>query len=431
MGADRLIYIRTDGNSKIAAGHLVRCLSIAQNCLKIGIPVCFLLSDEESLQLLNGFLTDDLKQNPGLSVQILKTAKYDDLERELPEVLALLSAPYTSTPSHLFSDAPSTPFSSITCSADASPAVSSGRKDKNICSKGYVYLLDSYFVTKKYLTTINSAAKVAYLDDLQLFDYPVDLIINYDVIPDTVMPSYRTAYSKVGKALLGAAYTPLRSQFENKAVTVKEKVTDILITTGGSDPYHFCVEFVQEFSEQFSCPSTSAASTALRNITTASDEHVTEIPTLHIVIGSLSKDKENLHALAKEYPFIKLHEKVMDMAALMSVCDLAISAAGTTLYELCALGVPTVSFTMADNQLVAAKAFDEAGAIPCAGDIRKEKDPMMDRIFDFLIQMRDEIPDKTGSLSSGYKHRFCAHETMHRLVDGNGAMRIAKELAIL
>ena len=33
MGTDSIIYIRADGNSKIATGHLVRCLSIAQELL--------------------------------------------------------------------------------------------------------------------------------------------------------------------------------------------------------------------------------------------------------------------------------------------------------------------------------------------------------------------------------------------------------------
>ncbi|MBQ8598434.1 MAG: hypothetical protein IJ409_11665, partial [Lachnospiraceae bacterium] len=188
MGADRLIYIRTDGNSKIAAGHLVRCLSIAQNCLKIGMSVCFLLSDEESRNLLDGFMTEDLKQNPNLSVQILKTAKYDDPEKELPEVLALLAAEGT------------TALSPAACPPSLCPS-------KDFPHKRNIFLLDSYFVTEKYLTEIGSVAKIAYLDDLQLFDYPVDLIINYDVIPDAVMPSYEAAYSKAGKALLGAAYT--------------------------------------------------------------------------------------------------------------------------------------------------------------------------------------------------------------------------------
>ncbi|MBQ8878073.1 MAG: hypothetical protein IJ029_05040, partial [Lachnospiraceae bacterium] len=148
-----------------------------------------------------------------------------------------------------------------------------------------------------------------------------------------------------------------------------------------------------------------------------------------------------LYALAKEYSFIKPYENITDMAALMSTCDLAVSAAGTTLYELCALGVPAISFTMADNQLVAAKAFDEAGAIPCAGDIRREKAQVMNKVFDFIQQMTAhntslitentiaEPPSATPTES--YQRRLQAHQVMHRLVDGGGASRIANELAQL
>lgn len=394
MGADRLIYIRTDGNSKIAAGHLVRCLSIARNCLKAGMSVCFLLSDEESRTLLDGFMTEDLKKNQQLSVKVLETAEYDNLENELPEILALLADSISSVPH-----------------GDAN----------HVCNKKHVYLLDSYFVTESYLSALRPVAPIAYLDDLQLFDYPVDLLINYDVIPDAAMPSYKAAYTKAGKTLLGAAYTPLRSQFENKAITVRETASDILITTGGSDPYHFCMEFIREFTKHFSGDPS---------------ETIAHIPNLHIVIGRLNEDKESLYALGKEYPFINLYENVTDMAALMSTCDLAVSAAGTTLYELCSLGIPTISFTMADNQLISAKAFDVAGAIPCAGDIRENKEQVMMKVFDFIRHMSKDTdtlsagptPDKH---SASYERRLDAHQFMRNLVDGGGAMRIAEELAQL
>ncbi|MCR5796546.1 MAG: hypothetical protein K6G63_01315 [Eubacterium sp.] len=39
----------------------------------------------------------------------------------------------------------------------------------------------------------------------------------------------------------------------------------------------------------------------------------------------------------------------------MQKCDIAISAAGSTLYELCACGVPTITYTTADNQIKAEK----------------------------------------------------------------------------
>lgn len=362
MGTDRLVYIRTDGNSCIATGHLVRCLSIADACLLRGMKVCFLVSDKESKELLQNF--DPLHRFP---VQILETADYHNPERELPEVLALLNGLHR---------------------ADAA-------------GRHIVYFLDSYFVTEKYLSDINAATPVAYLDDLKLFDYPVDLVINYDVIQEAFLPDYRKCYQRAKKTLLGAAYTPLRSQFADRKPGFRDQVSDILITTGGSDPFHFCLKLANTLLEKPSdCPTPSF--------------------NLQIVVGRLNKDKEALCRLSEHFPSVTLHENVSDMASLMESCDLAVSAAGTTLYELCAAGTPAVSFTMADNQLTAAKAFADAGAIPCAGDIRLSCESVLDSVIDFVTDMSENLGQRKS-----------AQDNMRRLVDGQGALRIADALSKL
>ena len=355
MGTDRLVYFRTDGNSNIATGHLVRCLSIADACFSLGMKVCFLVSDQESKALLQSF--DPACRFP---VRILETAVYDDPERELPELTVVLS----------YSDA-------------------------RVTHDDILLFLDSYFVTEHYLSTVRAVAKVAYLDDLQLFDYPVDLLINYDVIPESRSATYQAAYQNAARTLLGASYTPLRAQFTDLQPYCRDRVSNILVTTGGSDPYHFCLKLIEVFRE-------------------SSSLHLCQ---LHIVVGRLSEDKDRLYKLADELPFLQLHENVSDMASLMTSCDLAVSAAGTTLYELCAAGVPSMSFCLADNQLTAAKTFEEAGIIPCAGDIRYSCDEALDRIMDFVTYM-----------SENFQKRKAAHETMRQLVDGKGAMRIAKAL---
>lgn len=355
MGTDRLVYFRTDGNSHIATGHLVRCLSIADACFSLGMKVCFLVSDQESKALLQSF--DPACRFP---VRILETAVYDDPERELPELTVVLSD-----------------------------------SDARVTHDDILLFLDSYFVTEHYLSAVRAVAKVAYLDDLQLFDYPVDLLINYDVIPESRSATYQAAYQNAARTLLGASYTPLRAQFTNLQPYCRDRVSNILVTTGGSDPYHFCLRLIAAFREN-------------------SFLHLCQ---LHVVVGRLNEDKDKLYKLADELPFLQLHENVSDMASLMASCDLAVSAAGTTLYELCAAGVPSMSFCLADNQLTAAKAFDEAGIIPCAGDIRCNCDEVLGNVMNFVTYM-----------SENSKKRKAALETMRQLVDGKGAVRIAEAL---
>lgn len=377
MGCNQLVIIRTDANSNISSGHLMRCLSIADACQRLGMKVWFLVSDKESDSFVSSMLGNLPIASTGISQcetacrhLILPNADYRDLEQELSVL------PHT--------------------------------LKKMVAQEGYsydttVFLLDSYFVTPKYFKSLKEVIKTAYIDDLQLFDYPVDLVINYDVIPPDKLSVYEAAYRQSGMHLLGSSYTPLRQQFQNIDYCVRNEVNDILVTTGGSDPYRICMEIVQRFA--------SGNHSAMHKIKN------TPLLTLHIIVGKYNEDREVLLELAKQLPFLQLHENVTDMAALMSCCDLAISASGTTLYELCAVGVPTISFTMADNQLTVADAFAEAGAIPCAGDVRTQKDQVISGILTFMTEMSENI-DKRRS----------AHDAMSRLVDSNGAMRIAKVL---
>lgn len=384
MGTHRLIYIRTDGNAKIASGHLVRCFSVALACRKLGMEVHFLVSDSESCLLLAQLMGSDTD----FSITQLETASYDSLEQELPEVLSILS-------SHNFDS-----------------SLPSGRTSSG--ARKPVFLLDSYYVTEHYLLSLWSYAQTAYLDDLRLFDYPADLVINYDVIPEDQMASYKTSYANAGQLLLGASYAPLRSQFQNRQTHLREKASDILVTTGGSDPLHFCLRLVSQIADLLQ---TSNSSCAQNHMLCAGKN-------FHIVIGKMNEDKENLYRLAKELPFLTLHENVQDMADLMSKCDLAVSAAGTTLYELCALGIPTISFIISDNQLDCAGAFDRANAIPCAGDLRVSADEVFQKIFQFI--------EDTAALSGdSCAKRKAMHHRMTGLVDGNGAARIAHALFCL
>lgn len=371
METDRSVFIRTDGNAQIASGHLMRCISIANACRKLGMEVHFLVSDKESVSLFSKKLSADFP------ITCLRSAAYDHLEQELPELLALL--------------------------ADHE-------------SQKKIFLLDSYYATERYLTSVRTLAQTVYIDDLMLFNYPVDLLINYDVIPSRNMDFYRSAYTNAQKTLLGAAYAPLRDQFQNRKMPLRNQVKNVLITTGGSDPFHFCLSFLHFLKGTAFLKASKSGSTR--------DDII-----FHILVGSLNTDRDALFSLAKASPFIKLYENVTDMASLMESCDLAVSAAGTTLYELCALGVPAISYTMADNQLTAAAAFAETDIIPCSGDIRVSMNNVLENILLFLTQMSKSVTsDSAKTTAISYEKRKLAHKTMCSFIDGNGSTKIAKAI---
>lgn len=348
---DSTIYIRTDGNTHIATGHLMRCLSIARALQKYAaksqtLTIQFLVSDSESRQLLEHFFEIPCE----FPVTILKTASYLHPEQELEELLLL--------------------------GASSRPLL----------------LIDSYFVTSCYLQQLKTGFTTIYLDDLRLFDYPVDVVINYDLLTASSRRDYEHFYRSAGKKLLGGAYAPLRPQFwEASGSSRKDDHHHILIASGGSDPYHTTLHLVSHLLASFS-----------------------EGYCFDVLVGALNPDREALQVLS-ENPSVLLHEGVSKMAALMASCDLAISAAGTTLYELCAIGIPTASFILADNQCASARSFEECGMIPCLGDVREHEADVLKKATAWVASN----PPSIRSLSK------------ENPIDGTGALRIARELLSL
>ena len=347
------IWIRTDGNDQIATGHLMRCLSIARACANLGKSVCFLVADAQSESLLRERLISPSE----FQIQCLHS-DYQDMNHELPALRGIMQR------SHAV--------------AEPSP-----RKNNSWI------LVDSYYVTPSYLEALKEWGHVAYLDDLVSFPYPVDCIINYD-ISDNEKPD---CYHMANRCLLGVAYTPLRMQFQNVSYAVRQDVKHIMISTGGTDPFQ-------------------AAGKILERMMTKSADYE-----YHIVTSRLNPCLDKLTNLSSQHPNIHIYENVQDMARLMAQCDLAVSAGGTTLYELCAVGVPTISFAMTDNQLSAVQTFSSMNIIPYAGDIRTDIDGVLDAVCCFLNERK-----------SSYSERLTASDKMRSFVDGHGAARIAKAL---
>ena len=104
------------------------------------------------------------------------------------------------------------------------------------------------------------------------------------------------------------------------------------------------------------------------------------------------------------------------MAELMSKCDIAISAAGSTLYELCATQTPTLTYVLADNQILGAKGFNEHSIGIYIGDYRYKADFIQALFYELdVLAANENLRKKLAS-------------NMKEIVDGNGAVRILKEV---
>lgn len=272
-------------------------------------------------------------------------------------------------------------------------------------------IIDSYYVTEEYFYRIKAkGGKLIYIDDMLAFPYPVDILINYGV--NSCESDYRSLYKGMEESLpvcfLGPKYVPLRNMFQGvKKKKQPEKVHDILVSTGGSDELHLTLEMVN----------------TLKDINDSRYIY-------HFLLGDMNKDKERIRSLSEEKKQFVLHENVSDMKSLIESCDLAISAAGSTLYEICACGVPFITYSLADNQIPGAEAFARLGLGVYIGDLRNQHTINRNEIMSGTLKENaaDLIFRAIEELCKNYDLRLKISTEMQRMIDGCGAERLVEKI---
>ncbi len=336
-----MLYIRVDGNEKIATGHVMRCLSVAKALRNLGEESVFILAEPYAMPIIEkeGFGT------------ICINGRYDRISEEMDIMEEIIH--------------------------------------KNHIEK---LLVDSYFVNESYLTHLREQTVLIYIDDIGELLYPADVLINYCNYYDKF--HYEERYRNTNtRLLLGCSYAPLREEFSGRGERQFEMCREILITTGGTDRYNMAYRIGKALAEKV----------FLQNIK------------INIVSGRFNSHLLELRRLERSTPNLVIHHNAGNMAELMMQCDVAVSAGGTTLYEICYCGLPTVCFAFADNQLDGTGTFGAREIMINAGDIRKDIEGAVERIIESVGYLIED-----SSLRRAYS------EKMRNLVDGNGALRIAE-----
>lgn len=367
-----MLYIRADGNTEIGMGHVMRCLSVAEAAADLDSrhPPVFITADTGCRSLI---------EDRGFRVIVLDT-DFRDMMSELPIIGELF------------------------------------RREED--TAGTVLLVDSYQAGSEYYLALKKMGRARPVRVVCFEDmgeaYPVDLLINYNIYAPELAGNYGwsgpdsdPAGKYPRKVLLGIAYMPLRKAFQRPAeYVVKDKVTDVIITTGGSDPYFATAAFVE----------------ALRDDDMIAGQGIR----LHLISGPFNQFADELKRRYQDCGneecydkkvLITIHENVKDMRGLLLKSDVVITATGSTIYEVSSLGVPMIAFYFAENQRQGAEALESRTDIVNAGCFAEDGAAVAGRIRTALEKC---IKDKT------YRELLSRQEK--GLVDGKGAHRIAGQL---
>ena len=216
-----------------------------------------------------------------------------------------------------------------------------------------------------------------------------------DPTPGRRAVDYQHLVPAVCKLLLGPTYALLRGQF------AKSRQAALARRSRGDSPKRIFV---------------SLGTTDSRNLTAAVLQGIADSAAglaVDIVIGSAAPHLAALRQLAGALRLdARLHVDADNVAELMGEADLAIGAAGSSSFERCCLGLPSLLVIAADNQCDIAAALIDAGAAELVepGDLARS------------------VARGVKRLCAGAQARVAMAEAAARLCDGRGAARVASEL---
>jgi UDP-2,4-diacetamido-2,4,6-trideoxy-beta-L-altropyranose hydrolase len=363
------IFFRVDSSLKIGAGHIMRCLTLADEFKKRGAHITFLSWP------LSGNLINNIKSH-GFKVIILSDEAYTVSGREKQNLDQDLSK--------------------ITQEEDARQTL---KVLENQDSKVDWLVVDHYSLDARWEKIVSSGTKrIMVIDDLANRPHSCDAILDMTLKRSSL--DYLSHISANCTQLLGSDYILLRPQFKkmrSKSLSKRnsrDPVNKILICLGGMDDENVTLRILNIIE-------------------------TTRLPiTIDIVLLSNAPHLEEVQSRAKSMTFpANVHVDAINMGEIITSTDWGIVAGGMTSLECCCLGLPTSIINTAYNQISISERLDEMKAAHLMG-------------YHNLIS--DEyIAEELIKILQDGKNKIALSLSASKVCDGEGAGRVVDKIMSL
>lgn len=217
-------------------------------------------------------------------------------------------------------------------------------------------VIDSKDATAEYVGACRTRCPVVCIDDEVARSLPCDAVINNN--PWALAQDY----SSDQLLLLGPTYNTVNPAYYLLHGGTRRR--GLLISLGGEDPNDRTSWLVKTLA-----PS------------------IGSLP-VHVCIGPAHPDSEAVAAACSSAPFpATIHRSPPTLVQLASICHLAISAGGTTCYELAAAGIPMAILAIEEHQQRLQSAMVQAGAALSLGG---EGDLVPAKVHEAMALLREE-----------------------------------------
>lgn len=269
-------------------------------------------------------------------------------------------------------------------------------KQFNETTEAIWVVLDGYHFTSDYQKAIRKAGfKLLVIDDYNhLPEYHADILLNQNIGAEQLNYNCNQESLK----LLGYRYAMLRRdffQYKNFARNIPQKTKKILVAMGGADPDNITLKVINA-------------------LLILNDSELD----IRVIIGPSNPNRQSLETAIKglESKILIISPSPDQMPDLMAWAELAITAGGSTCWELCFMQVPMLVVIAAENQREICWRLDENYMGCCLG-----------WYHDFSVK---ESSLKINKLIKDYPTRHHMVEQEKSNVDGKGLKRILSQLLV-
>ena len=285
------ILIRTDASAVIGSGHVMRCLTLAQQLISEGYDLTFVC-----------------RPQPGDLIDFIRSHNVDVIS---------LSAVTSDRPVKDSSDYNN--WLQVSVSDDAQEFIAKA-------NEADVVITDHYAIGRDWQSAVRKAlsCKIIAIDDL-VREHDADLIV------DQTLGRTCQEYNGEARVLAGSTYALLRPNFSvmrEKAYSRATPVTPlrVLVSMGGFDK-------------------PNATLSVLKLLTKKTNLKIT------VLLSPLALHYESVISYCGKYSNVQQIDFVEDMASLMLDIDIAVGAPGSTSWERACLGLPCILIPLAGNQV--------------------------------------------------------------------------------
>lgn len=318
------VVFRTDASFEIGSGHVMRCLALSEALKNQGAEVEFICRKHQG-NLIN------LISSQGFSVHALPVK--NNLNQVNKDKKKLLN--------------------------HAEWLGASQQEDSEQCysileriNPDWV-IVDHYAIDKAWHKSLKPVyRKLMVIDDLADRRHSCDILLDQTYGRKTI--DYEHLIPEKCRTLLGSHYALLRPEFARwRKYSLQRRsgteLKQLIITMGGVDIGNYTCKILKMISAI----------------------NLPKDMVIIVVMGETSPHRSEVESMAKTMSYsTKIKVNVNNMAELMAKSDLAIGAAGSTTWERCCLGLPSIQMVIADNQKKIAELLEKAGVIKLLSDVQ-------------------------------------------------------------